>query len=183
MYISIYLFEICSVIKLIEHDFSWTQTDTDVTCRQLGFKNGTFSFVSFATNDSMYMLYHKPECQGHEGRITDCPGSARIQIGSRICGMKHKFDLSNYSVTAQDHGQFELYCEIKHLRFLIDFNREPADGALGMRWYSIRNSTRPLVWFRIFQFYACGGAGPTINQNKQIGFHFGICGHRICRCR
>ena len=68
------------------HNFSWTQTDTNITCRQLGFKNGTFSFVSFATNDSMYMLYHKPDCRGYEDHIMDCSGSARIQIGSRICG-------------------------------------------------------------------------------------------------
>ncbi len=65
-----------------------------MTCAQLGFKNGTFSFVSFATNDSMYMLYHKPECRGDENHIMDCPGSARVQIGSRICGVKSFFFIS-----------------------------------------------------------------------------------------
>src|SRR6218665_1849134 len=66
---------------------SWTQTDVDVSCQQLGFQTGNFSFVSWATNDTSYMLYHKPSCTGQEQNIMDCPGSKSIKIGSRICSM------------------------------------------------------------------------------------------------
>lgn len=65
---------------------SWTDVDTNITCRKLGFNGGTFEFVSFAQNDSSYMLYYKPECLGDENDIMDCPGSRGIKIGSRICG-------------------------------------------------------------------------------------------------
>lgn len=73
--------------------FSWTQTDTDVACQQLGFETGNFSFIAFALNDSSYMLYYRPNCVGNESSIMDCPGSQNIQIGSGICRKSFKVRL------------------------------------------------------------------------------------------
>ena len=66
----------------------------DVACRQLGFKTGNFSFLSWARNDSSFMLFHRPSCSGSERHIMDCPGSAGIKIGSRICGECSVLNLS-----------------------------------------------------------------------------------------
>ena len=66
--------------------FSWTDVDANVTCRQLGFNGGEFSFLSWAMNDTTYMLYYKPQCEGTEDRVVECPGYRGIQIGSKICG-------------------------------------------------------------------------------------------------
>ncbi|KAI0230770.1 hypothetical protein LSAT2_018882 [Lamellibrachia satsuma] len=80
---------------------NWTQTDTDVACRQLGFLEGIFSFVSWARNDSRFMLYHQPDCSGSESNILDCAGSQRIQIGSRICVQQKTIHLHCYGLAPQ----------------------------------------------------------------------------------
>ncbi len=64
---------------------SWTDIDTNVACQQLGFRSGNFSFLSWSTNDTDYMLYHKPMCTGTERNMVQCPGAAGIQIGHKIC--------------------------------------------------------------------------------------------------
>jgi len=64
---------------------SWTMADVNVTCQQLGFRSGNFSFLPWARNDSSYMLYLEPNCIGNESNILDCPGSRNIRIGSKIC--------------------------------------------------------------------------------------------------
>ena len=66
--------------------FSWTDVDVNVTCQELGFAGGMFNFFSWARNDSRFMLVYKPDCQGGESRLMDCPGSQNAKIGSRICG-------------------------------------------------------------------------------------------------
>ena len=78
---------------------SWTQEDTNVTCRHLGFKNGTFFFGYWAKNDSTYMLYHRPQCLGYEDNIMDCMGSTGIKIGSRICGKRCAIQMSVMKLT------------------------------------------------------------------------------------
>jgi Scavenger receptor cysteine-rich domain len=80
MYLMFYLVTIICVVM-----DSWTDTDVNVACQQLGFLTGNFSFVSWARNDSLYMLYHKPACSGSELSVLDCPAASNICIGSRIC--------------------------------------------------------------------------------------------------
>ena len=60
--------------------------DVKVACQLLGFQWGNFSFMSWARNDTLFMLYHRPQCIGEEKHIMECPGAANIEIGSRICG-------------------------------------------------------------------------------------------------
>ena len=84
MQIYIFFFSQQFIITVLSFG-SWTEADTTVACRQLGFDHGNFSFFSWSTNDSMFMLYHKPNCNGDEQSVLKCPGVGNIKIGSRIC--------------------------------------------------------------------------------------------------
>ena len=57
-----------------------------MACQQLGFEWGNFSFISWARNDTLNMLYHRPECTGEETHLMDCPRAHTIEIGTNICG-------------------------------------------------------------------------------------------------
>lgn len=72
---------------------SWTTEDVNVACKQLGFERGVsfreyhngFAFLAYPSNNSHYMLFHKPNCSGNEFSLKDCPGYGNVQIGSKIC--------------------------------------------------------------------------------------------------
>lgn len=64
---------------------NFSALDVNVTCRHLGFLKGNFTYHSFSRNLTDYMLWEKPECQGTENSLFDCPGISRIQTGAHIC--------------------------------------------------------------------------------------------------
>lgn len=93
---------------------SWTQEAVDVACKQLGFNNGTFSFVSWSRNDTDFMLYHNPACEGSETNILDCPNKNNIQIGHKICRRYlYSFNSSNKLniISTVQQQTVHLYCE------------------------------------------------------------------------
>lgn len=52
----------------------------------MGYAKGNFSgFLSYATNDSYFMLLRQPNCTGREQSILDCSGKKTVQIGSNAC--------------------------------------------------------------------------------------------------
>ena len=68
---------------------SWTQIDTDMVCKELGFVNGTFSLGRLAFNGSRHVRLPKPHCLGGEGSILNCKGNTEkgaIQYGGTVCG-------------------------------------------------------------------------------------------------
>ena len=64
---------------------SWTQVDVNVTCRSLGFSNGTFFSYAPATNLTSHMKVFRPKCVGTEADLFDCPGTANPELGLTVC--------------------------------------------------------------------------------------------------
>ena len=60
--------------------------DANVTCRQLGFVGGNFTYHSFSRNQTEYMMFKKPACRGHENSLFECIGKDAISVGTHICG-------------------------------------------------------------------------------------------------
>ena len=52
--------------------FNWTEIDVNVTCKSLGFSNGTFYYYSPANNLTSHMKIFMPQCSGNEQNIFDC---------------------------------------------------------------------------------------------------------------
>ena len=116
--------------------FSWTDIDVNVTCRQLGFNGGFFRFLSYAGNDSLYMLYHRPQCVGDESDILLCPGRNEIKIGSRTCG-KHIRDSSHVGlVVITGTTILVIYLLVKSSHCNSFENRAPVDEIYGCPSFS-----------------------------------------------
>ena len=71
---------------------SFTEIDLNVTCRQLGFVYGNFTYHSFARNETDYMLFEKPGCIGSENSLFECPGYKDIKYGATMCGEHFKIE-------------------------------------------------------------------------------------------
>lgn len=65
--------------------FSWTYNDANVTCKSLGFSNGTFYSYTPATNLTSHLKIFAPKCTGHEKSLFDCVGTSRPEQGLSVC--------------------------------------------------------------------------------------------------
>ncbi len=69
---------------------SWTETDVNITCKSMGFSNGTYYYYAPANNLTSHMKVYMPGCSGHEKNLFECPGTAYPELGLTACG--------NYSI-------------------------------------------------------------------------------------
>lgn len=66
---------------------SWTEVDVNVTCKSLGFSNGTFYYYAPSNNLTSHMKMFMPRCHGKESNLFECSGTANPELGLTVCGM------------------------------------------------------------------------------------------------
>ncbi|ESN96923.1 hypothetical protein HELRODRAFT_178722 [Helobdella robusta] len=92
---------------------NWTQADVDVACRQLGFETGTFAFLPWTYNHTLYMLYHAPSCAGKESSVKQCPGYSKVKIGFDICHHQRTIHLRCKGLSPHNPAKNEFWSGIE----------------------------------------------------------------------
>lgn len=65
--------------------YSWTRSDMETACRQLGFQGGNFfNWFNRQMPQTSRLLYEEPKCLGTERSLFDCQWASR-QLGSGVC--------------------------------------------------------------------------------------------------
>ena len=59
--------------------------DVNMTCRSMGFSNGTFYYYAPANNLTSHMKVYMPGCRGGESNLFECPGTERPELGLTAC--------------------------------------------------------------------------------------------------
>lgn len=67
---------------------SWTQVDANITCKSLGYSNGTFYNYAPTNNLTSHMKIFLPQCTGKEQHLFECIGTKNPELGLSVCG-KH----------------------------------------------------------------------------------------------
>lgn len=66
--------------------FNWSLADANVTCKSLGFKNGTFYYYTQkSSNLTSHMKITQPKCTGNENSLFECSGTTYYELGNTIC--------------------------------------------------------------------------------------------------
>lgn len=65
--------------------FNWTAIDVNITCKSLGFSNGTFYYYSPSNNLTSHMKVFMPRCTGKEKSIFECAGTVDPELGLTVC--------------------------------------------------------------------------------------------------
>ena len=65
---------------------SWSELDANVTCKSLGFSNGTFYNYAPVNNLTNHMKLFMPRCTGSERDLLECRGAAHPELGLTACG-------------------------------------------------------------------------------------------------
>lgn len=66
--------------------FNWTEVDANITCKSLGFSNGTFYNYSPTNNLTSHMKLFLPQCTGKEKNLFECAGTKNPELGLTVCG-------------------------------------------------------------------------------------------------
>ena len=73
----------------LHHDLmsisSWTHSDANVTCKSLGFSNGTFSAYMRSGNLTSHLQLFAPKCAGSERHLLECAGARAPHQGLTVC--------------------------------------------------------------------------------------------------
>ncbi len=83
------LFLIKILLWLFSHN-SWSELDANVTCKSLGFSNGTFYNYAPVNNLTSHMKLFMPRCTGNERDLFECLGTSHPETGLTVCGTSIK---------------------------------------------------------------------------------------------
>ncbi|RNA26979.1 bark beetle isoform X1 [Brachionus plicatilis] len=73
--------------------FNWTEADANVTCKSLGFSNGTFYNYSPSNNLTSHMKIFLPQCNGTEQNLFECAGTKNPELGLTVCEKQNSVGL------------------------------------------------------------------------------------------
>ncbi|CAF0869334.1 unnamed protein product [Brachionus calyciflorus] len=73
--------------------FNWTEIDVNITCKSLGFSNGTFYYYAPSNNLTSHMKIFMPQCFGNEHNLFDCPGTGSPELGLTVCDKQNAVGL------------------------------------------------------------------------------------------
>ncbi|GFO27981.1 class a scavenger receptor srcr domain with c-type lectin domain [Plakobranchus ocellatus] len=121
---------------------NFTAIDANVTCRHLGFLKGNFTYHSFSRNLTDHLLWEKPDCQGGEDSLFDCPGARdeNMHTGMHICDGQEVIGFECEGLRpglALDHWRgLDFYNSTTEKRFLIqDSNRVYVEDSVSFLEY------------------------------------------------
>ena len=65
---------------------NWTEVDANVTCKSMGYSNGTFYNYAPSNNLTSHMKIFLPQCTGREQNLFECIGTKNPELGLSVCG-------------------------------------------------------------------------------------------------
>jgi len=136
--------------------FNWTEIDANITCKSLGFSNGTFYSYSRANNLTNHMKMYLPRCIGSEKNLFQCPGSNQPEIGRTVCENQNLVSLTCEGFDNEIIETYDNWGGILFEKYAPYLTTQPFSAA----FYNVSKSVLEYVDIRY--------AGLTVNRNKPI---------------
>lgn len=97
--------------------YNWTITDGNVTCKSLGYSNGTFYYYAPTNNFTSHMKVFSPGCSGNESNLFECPGSGNPELGLTVCDHQRVVSLVCEGYDDQESSKYDNWGGIVFQRY------------------------------------------------------------------